>query len=177
MAYITKIRLEMNLLCTPRNIPILKLHLNAWFLGEVNHALSCLDLQDVPYLVSFKKAAYICESSACSTIAQFKFKNAGLGNRAPRPGRQRSSSCSLCQGFLDEAHIAFLCPNMEDYRSNNTDLTLFAAKCAANGFLPRLAYKLYITGMDCDRKPVSVSDYLKRGQVLGSLLKEWLRRS
>ena len=87
MAYITKIRLEMNLLHPPRTIPILKLHLNSWFLGEVNQTLSCLDLQDVPSLESFKKAVYICERQASSTIAQFKYKNAGLGNRAPRPDR------------------------------------------------------------------------------------------
>ena len=139
--------------------------------------MSCLDLQDVPYLVSFKKAAYICESSACSTIAQFKFKNAGLGNRAPRPGRQRTSSCSLCQGFLDEAHVAFLCPQMEDYRSNNTDITMFSTKCATHGFFPKLAYKLYISGLDWDRKPVSAAAYLQRGSVLGNLLAEWLRKS
>ena len=113
----------------------------------------------------------------CSSIASYKFHNAGLGNRAPRPGRPRTQLCSLCFGSLDELHVAFTCPVMEDYRNGSTDIEVFKTFCRTRGILPRLAFKMYLTGLDWKGLLIPVRDYLKRGIILKNITNEWLRRS
>lgn len=177
MAYIAKIRQKLGLLVAPPTIPFLKTHLNSWFLAHTNLVLSSLSLSCVPFLTSFSRARYVCENVGCSTIAQFKFNNASLGNRAPRAGRLRTGVCSLCAGVLSEVHVAFACPRMDAFRYEHTDIMVFQSMCAAKGILQTLAYKMYLLGKSWDGKQVSTSVYLGRGVRLQRVLTEWLRRT
>ena len=177
MAYISKVRQRVNLLAAPPTIHFLKSHLNSWFLAHTNLSLSLLSLTCVPLLTSFSRARYVCEHDGCSVLAKFKFCNAGLGNRAPRPGRQRMAVCPLCTGVLDEAHVAFICPVLDDYRQAHTDIMVFLTMCGARGVLRTLAYKMYLGGLHWNGIQVSSAVYLDRGLVLERVLSEWLHRT
>ena len=177
IAYIAKIRQKIQLLITPTSKTFIKVHLNSWFLNNTNFNLSKLCLPCISPLISFSRARYICESDACQVLASFLFSCAGLGNKAPRPGRQRTSICSLCRGSLDEAHVAFHCPAMNDYREDNTDIARFITMCHDKNIYPNLAYKWYVTGLDCNGLAVSTPDYLSRGLTLQLMVGEWLRRT
>ena len=177
ISYIAKIRQSLQLHYAPPTTSFLRLHLNTWFINKTNLEISRLDLPCVAPIESFTRSRYVVERSGCSTLASFKFANAGLGNRGPRSGRQRTSVCSLCSGCLDEVHVSFVCPLMEDYRRNNTDLVVFRTMCEAGGFLPRLAFRMYVTGLDWRNEPIPLTQYLNRGVILQNLTKEWLCRT
>ena len=177
MVYISKIRQKLDLLAAPLTSKSLQLHLNSWFLAATNLDIVRLSLPCLVPLTSFTRERYVCEGDSCTTLASFKLSNAGLGNRAPRLGRQRSTDCSLCHGHLDEAHVAFLCPHMDDYRYNHTDIMVFTSLCRTKGVFPQLAYKMYVRGLGWDRTLIPVSDYLKRGRTLQRVVDEWLRRT
>ena len=116
----------------------------------------------------------VCEHDGCSTIAGFLYNCAGLGNKCPRPGRIRTSTCALCRSTLN---VAFLCPGLDDFRNKHTDIKVFLTMCNASGTHPQLAYKWYITGMDWNKKSVPTSVYLNRGLTLKRLLDAWLQRT
>ena len=177
LSYIAKIRQELQLLYAVPTISFLKLHLNMWFLNKTDMEVSQLNLPCVAAMESFSRSSYVCEHDGCSTLACFKFGNARLGNRMPRPGRQRTSVCSLCSGCLDEVHVAFVCPVMDDYRRAHTDLVTFSTMCRARGILPRLTFKMYVTGLNWKGDPIPITQLLSRGLVLKNLTREWLSRS
>jgi hypothetical protein len=176
-SYISKIRQNLQLLYAAPTKAFLKIHLNTWFISQTNLVISCSSLPCVDQIRDFSRSSYVHEHDGCSVIVRFKFNNAGLGNRAPRSGRQRTSVCSLCAGCLDEVHVAFICPLMDDYRVGYTDISRFLIMCRAGGVLPKLAAKMYMIGLDCNKQQISTSQYLKRGLNLRNLLNEWLRRT
>lgn len=177
IVYIAKIRQKLQLLSAPPSIKFLKTHLNSWFLDRVNRDLSQLSLHCVSPIKSFTRARYVRENDGCYTLAAYLLNSAGLGNRAPRAGRQRTGHCSLCNAALTEVHVAFLCPGMDDFRYNNTDIMVFIAMCRTRGTFPSLAYKWYVTGLDWNGVAVAASVYLKRGRNLQRISDEWLRRT
>ena len=177
IAYIGKIRQKLQMLSMPPSSSLLKLQLNAWFVQKTNLEIYQLSLPYVQQISSFTRSRYVVEHQGCPTLARFLFGCAGLGNRAPRPGRNRTTRCSLCNGTLSESHVAFVCPRMDDYRSNHTDISVFIAMCRAKAILPLLAFKWYVTGLDWSGNPVSTALYLKRGHTLENLTTEWLRRT
>ena len=174
-SYISSIRQKLQLYTIPVSKSSLKLHLNAWFLNKVNELVFNSSLECIEPISAFSRQGYVCESVASSVIASFKFMNAGLGNRAPRAGRNRIQVCTLCGGLLEEVHVAFLCPSLEVYRRTNTDLSSFLRHCQHNGILTAWAAKLYFRGLDIGRNPIAASQYLKRGMVLKNILSQWLR--
>ena len=144
---------------------------------QYNLEISRLSLPCVPQMASFSRSKYVCENQGCPTIAKFLFGCAGLGNRAPRPGRNRTKICSLCKGHLNEAHVAFLCPDMDNYRYHHTDIAVFKMMCQTKQITPLLAYKWYVTGLDWNGNPVHSTVYLKRGCILENIVNEWLDRT
>ena len=177
MSYITSIRQRLQLLTLPDKAISLKPLLESWFLGQVNQDLLTLSLPCLTPITSFSRMRYVCEDIGCSTLAKYRLSNAGLGNRAPRPGRPRCTRCPLCLGTLDEVHVAFLCPSMNDYREGNTDIPVFISLCRTMGIFPSVSYRMYVRGLDCYGSAVTTSMYLKRGRTLQRLTTEWLLRS
>ena len=177
IAYIAKVRQKLQFLSMPPTFSLLKLKLNAWFTQQYNLELSRLTITNIPQMSSFSRSRYVSENQGCPTIAKFLYGCAGLGNRAPRPGRNRTTSCSLCRGPLDEAHVAFLCPGMDNYRYHNTDIAVFKTMCQTKKISPMLAYKWYVTGLDWNGNPIPTTVYLKRGHTLENLVNEWLNQT
>ena len=112
-SYIVNVLNVLDLLYAAPTLNFLKIHLNTWFLNQINLEITWLKLPCVAPIEKFTRARYVCEDDGCSSISQFKFSNASLGNRAPRIGRCRTSKCSLCSGVLDELHDAFVCPSLD----------------------------------------------------------------
>ena len=177
IAYIGKIRQKLQLLSMPPTPSLLKLKLNAWFVMQCNHEIFRLSLPCVPQISSFSRSKYVCENQGCPTLAKFLFGCAGLGNRAPRPGRSRTTTCSLCKGPLNEAHVAFLCPDMDNYRYQHTDIAVFKMMCQTKQITPLIAYKWYVTGLDWNGNPIPTTIYLNRGRILENVVNEWLNRT
>ena len=144
---------------------------------ECNREIFRLSLPCVPQISSFSRSKYVCENQGCLTLAKFLFGCAGLGNRAPRPGRSRTTTCSLCKGPLNEAHVAFLCPDMDNYRYHHTDIAVFKMMCQTKQITPLIAYKWYVTGLDWNGNPIPTTIYLKRGRILENVVNEWLNRT
>ena len=129
-------------------------------------------------LTSFSRQRYVCENVGCTPLAMFRMNNAGLGNRAPRPGRLRTEVCSLCDGLLNEFHVAFSCPGMDFFRHYHTDIAFFIAMCKTKGIFPVVAFRLYLRGLDWNLCAVSTPAFIKRGRTLQLLTTdEWLRLS
>ena len=177
MKYLASIRLKLGILVTPPSIKSSKALLNTWFLHQTNLELQRLSLPCLTPLSAYKRLGYVCENEGAATIAKFRLNNAGLGNRAPRPGRQRTTLCSLCRGTLDEFHVAFSCPCMDEFRYNNTDVMSFISLCRTKGIFPQVAFRLYLRGLDWNRNTVITKAFLKRGNTLQRILDEWLRRT
>ena len=175
IAYITRIRLKLGLLQLVPTTRNLEIHLDAWFLNNTNSLVATLDLPCVPRVEKFTRLRYVYEHDGCSSIAEFKFQNAGLGNRAPRPGRRRTNKCALCSGDLDEFHVSFICTAMEGFRKLNTDVTIFRNVCQVNNIQPRMAFKKYINGLEWNNIAVDTTQYARRGIMLSLIKKEWLR--
>ena len=93
MKYLASIRLKLGILVTPPSIKSSKALLNTWFLHQTNLELQRLSLPCLTPLSAYKRLGYVCENEGAATIAKFRLNNAGLGNRAPRPGRQRTTLC------------------------------------------------------------------------------------
>ena len=161
----------------PLSQTTLKLILNNWFINKTNEDLLSSSLPCISPLSSFSRQRYVCENGGCEPLAMFRMNNAGLGNRAPRPGRMRTVICSLCGGNLDEFHVAFSCPQMDDYRHRHTDIAYFINMCRTKGIYPIIAFRLYMRGLDWNMCAVSTTVYLKRGRTLQSLTDSWLLRT
>ena len=172
--YIASIRQKLRILAVPPSSKSLKSLLNSWFLNQTNQELSRLSLHCIPPLTSFSRMRYVCENGGCRPLAKFRLENAGLGNRAPRPGRQRTNRCALCNGSLDEFHVAVSCPNLDPYRYRHTDIAFHVAMCRTKGIFPVVAFRLYLRGLDWNLNPIPTSGFLKRGQTLQRLTDEWL---
>ena len=177
IAYITKIRQKLQLYSAPPTIHFLKLHLNLWFLNWVNDAIFNAALPYVSPVKKFARAGYVMEHDGCPTIVSYKFSNACLGNRAPRPGHHRMLLCVLCSAPLDELHVAFVCPVLDEFRYTRTDIAAYASLCRTRGILPRLSFKMYLNGLDWMGTSLPVRVLLMRGVVLKSITDEWLRRT
>ena len=177
IAYISRIRLKLGLLLLVPTSRSLEIDLKNWFVSETNAVISTLNLPCVPSVVQFSRQRYVYEHDGCSSIAEFKFQNAGLGNRAPRPGCRRTNSCPLCSVVLDEYHVAFCCTAVEKFRKRHTDIVVFRNVCQVKNIQPRLAFKKYVTGLEWNNTLVDTSHYSYRGVMLSLVKNEWLRRS
>ena len=177
MQYIASIRQKLKILAVPPSSKSLKLLLNTWFLNQTNHELSRLSLHCILPLTSFSRMRYVCENGGCTPLAMFRLNNAGLGNRAPRLGRHRTTRCSLCNGSLNEFHVAISCPHLDHYRYRHTDIAFHVAMCRTKGIFPTVAFRLYLRGLDWNLNTISTSAFLKRGQTLRRITDRWLNLS
>ena len=175
IAYITDIRIKLDLMQLVPTPHYLQLHLGTWFINETNRLIAALKLPCVAPISKFCRSDYVYEHHGCSSIAEFKFMNAGLGNRAPRLDRMRTQKCLLCFADLDEPHVAFICPGVEKFRRQKTDIVHFRTICQVHNICPRSAFKKYVNGMEWNDQLLDRPSYSKRGVMLNILKNEWLR--
>ena len=175
--YIAKIRQEVGLFNAPPSLQFLKVHLENWAVNKVNSELLTHNLPYVQPIMKFVRQNYVLEHEGCTSLAEFRLSNAGLGNRAPRVNRQRTSSCSLCQGNLSELHVAFECTRLHRFRLKHTGITRFLAMCLAGNVGASLAFKRYLLGLDWNGQPIPTSQFLERGLALRAVKERWLEMS
>ena len=175
MAYISRIRGELQLVDAPPSKKFLSIHLNCHFLNKTNRTISTQSLPNLMPVTSFARKSYVCEGYDSSVIALMKLSNAGLGNRAPRIGRSRATTCTLCHQILNEAHVAFSCSFLEEFRQQHTDISTFKSMCKVRGIYPTLAFKWYVNGLHWDGSQVTTTVYKNRGRVLAKVRDNWLQ--
>ena len=148
-----------------------------YFVRMTNSSLSALSL---PWLIPVKKIArqiYVQESTASSTLSQFRYNIAPIGNRYPRVGKVTTQhDCPLCpcQTKNTVAHLAMFCSSIEKIRKEQTEISLFRNTCLRKGFSEEHTFKLFVNGYDWNENPVEANEFLDRGRELKVLLDSWL---
>ena len=161
----------------PPSMKILQTHISDWFLDCTNDKINNLTLPSIHPVVSLSRSHYVCESYYSTVITEFKFSNAGLGNREPRLGYPRLTMCPLCpQQFPNtEFHLVMQCGSVADLRST-TNVTSFINICKLKGVSSQLTYDLFVNGLDSDKNQVFSVCYIERGRCLFDLRALWLSR-
>ena len=175
MSYMYSIRSELGVY-TASHIPAFwKMKTSQYFLDKCNAALATYDYVD--RMTSFMRLKYVCENDLSSVITKFKFDNADLGNKAPRPGYSRKPFCPLCPTLHKTScfHILFICSSVSGPRAT-TGIQSFITLLTLKGVSLEDAFKMFVNGLDSDKKPVSVSAYLERARCMTDMRTEWLSR-
>ena len=117
------------------------------------------------------------EGEASSTIAKFRFGNAGLGNRFPWPGHvMKQTSCPLCPSMTknSELHLTFFCIAVGNLRRQKTSIPSFQLMCQAEGMNDEEMFSLFVNGQDSKGSFVETKVFLARGHDMMVLLEAWL---
>ena len=176
IAYIARIRGYVGLERLPPTDKYLRLHLKAWWIRNVNAQLQDLHTTEfVDPVKDFKREAYVYEHGGCSVLAQFKLGAAGLGNTAPRRGHPRVKVCPVCGGQLDERHVALVCPGLEEFRREETELTFFRNLCRRKNMTEKETYRRLMNGYDWNGNKVQRAELAQRGGWLRNLKNLWLQ--
>ena len=177
VAYILSVRSRLGLYEMPMCSGKLLKFTSDYFVRMTNSSLSALSL---PWLIPVKKIArqiYVQESTASSTLSQFRYNIAPIGNRYPRVGKVTTQhDCPLCpcQTKNTVAHLAMFCSSIEKIRKEQTEISLFRNTCLRKGFSEEHTFKLFVNGYDWNENPVEANEFLDRGRELKVLLDSWL---
>ena len=176
-SYICKIRCSLKMFDVPASMMILQSQISDWFLDSTNDKIISLSLPSIRPIVSLTRLQYVCESDYSSVISEFKFSNAGLGNREPRLGYHRMTVCPLCpQQFPNtEFHLVMQCSSVANLRST-TKIISFINNCKLKGLSSKVTYDLFINGFDSDKTQITVGCYIERGRCLHDLREFWLSK-
>ena len=177
LEYICKLRSELNMPVIPLSMHVFYKLVNDHFVDLTNRQVGLSKTTCVNPITKFSRCKYVMEGEPSSMVAKFKFGNAGLGNRFPRPGHLVTQTCCpLCPTMTlnTEAHLTFFCFAVEAVRKQQTSFASFRNMCQAKGYSDDKMFNLFINGMDCNGNPVSVEVLLVRGQDLQVLTKAWL---
>ena len=114
-----------------------------------------------------------------------------LGHKAPRPGRARLYWCPACwtsvgptlfKAFnftsdpffnVKPRHVLESCPAV-NLKREELGIKAFLDGCLQAGRSMATAFKLFILGLDEDRKKVDLETHMKRGASLHELTEAWL---
>ena len=175
MSYIYSLRSELGVY-TASHIPSFwKLKTSQYFLDKCNAALA--NYCYVAKMTNFSRLKYVCENDLSSIITKFKYDNADLGNKTPRPGYSRKLFCPLCPTPHKTScfHILFVCSSVSVPRAT-TGIQSFITVLTLKGVSLEDAFMIFVNGLDSDRKAVSMSSYLERARCMNDMRSEWLSR-
>ena len=168
-------RTELGIFNAPSNQRIWKNISSEHFLAKCNSVVSTH--QWVRPLKTLARAGYVCENDLSSVITEFKFDNAGLGNKAPRVGYPRKPFCPLCPVKYpnSEFHLLFTCGSVSQLRQD-TGIMSFINICLLKEISLETAYTLYVNGEDFNENPVTFTSYLERGKCMDDMRQLWLSK-
>ena len=128
-------------------------------------------------MTKFSRKGYVCESKWSTTIAEFKYKNEGLGNKQPRTGRPRQAHCPLCLPVQPNngLHLLFYCASMTKLRTE-TGITRFVTMSGLKGYSMETIYSMYVNGQDSNKEYITKSEYLERGKCMHDMRNGWLAK-
>ena len=175
MAHMYTIRAELGVFTAYRS-PSNWLNISSsHFLNISNAALtrySCVD-----ELSTFSRSRYVCENELSSMITKFKFDHADLGNKAPRPGYNRKPFCPLCPVLQRTScfHLLFVCHSLAPLRVT-TGIQSFINSTSINGISLESAFKMFVNGLDSNKKPVAIETYFERAKCMTDMRLEWLSK-
>ena len=176
LAYIYKLRSTVSLFSEPPNKHYLRQHLYHWALSMTNSSLLSHHLPGLVPLASFKRQHYVFAHDHLSTLASFRLSNAGLGNICPLPGRERFSACPRCLVPVPctEEHVLFDCASIQGVRIV-TGLALFKTLAVVRGLSTAEMFQIFVRGLDLQKKPIAIAEYLERGAAITEMRNAWLK--
>ena len=175
LEYISSLRSKLGIFQAPSSPRIWKGLSYEHFICQANVAIAKLDW--IKPLVSFSRLPYVIENELSSVITEFKFGSEGLGNKQPRPGRPRKPFCPVCpvRELNCGIHLLFSCSSLSVLRAD-TGITSFMNMCSVSGYTMKETYDMFVNGLDCNKKKVSLSSYLERGKCMNDLRKLWFSK-
>ena len=179
ISYIANIRSKLGLYEMPMTVRRLVKFMKEYFVNTTNEALSSLSLPWLPPIKTFKRVPYVQEGVASTTLTQFRYNVAPIGNKYPRGGKVSTQhNCPLCLSPKQNtvAHLALFCPSIEIVRREQTSLSSFRNICIFKGFSEEHTFELLINGLDWNENPVVPEDFLRTGQELKNLMDCWLAK-
>ena len=81
----------------------------------------------------------------------------------------------MCDGRLDEKHVALICPGLEQFRSEETELSFFRNLCRRRLMTEKETYRRLVNGFDWNGLKVNRTELAQRGGWLRKLKSLWLQ--
>ena len=175
LAYILRVRMEVGMVQHLPTKKLIQLHLTGYFTEVTNTAVSCLNLPALHPRTAWRPQEYVCELGEAGTIARVKLACVGLGNKAPRPGKERIKYCPLCWPatvVLSEKHVLVSCPSVLRVR-RESGLSSVLGQLLLEGLSEDNAYSHYVTGLDSVGRKVAKQLHLQRGLAMGEVIEAW----
>ena len=179
ISHIHDIRSRLGMFSMPMKNKRLIQFTNNFFVDSTNNALAALSLPWLSPIKAFRRRAYVQESQSSTTLAQFRYNVAPIGNKYPRVGSlavQRDCPLCPCRTANTVSHLALFCPYVERVRKEQTTISSFRNTCILKGFSEDYTFWLFINGYDWNENPVLASCFLERGNELNILMDSWLSR-
>ena len=117
------------------------------------------------------------ENELSAVITEFKFDNAGLGNKAPRVGYPRKLFCPVCptHHLVSSFHVLFVCSSLARLRMES-GIQSFINSCTLKNISLEAAYGLFVYGEDCDGKEIQLMSYFERAKCMKDMRQLWLSK-
>ena len=179
ISHIQGIRSRLKMFGMPMKNYRLHRFTNSYFVDSTNKALAALSLPWLSPIKAFRRKIYVQESKSSTTLAQFRYNVAPIGNKYPRVGSLSVQRyCPLCPNSTANtvSHLAMFCPYVELVRKEQTSISSFRNTCILKGFSEDYSFWLYINGYDWNENPVLAGSFLERGEELNTLMESWLSR-
>ena len=129
-------------------------------------------------LDGFERLAYVSESKWSTIISEFRLGCEGLGNKQPLEHHTRKPWCPVCPQLHqpnDGHHLLFICSSLAALR-RTTGIASFMTSCTLKSLGSLEAYSLFISGLNCHRKPIGISDYYERARCMRDMRELWLSK-
>ena len=177
--YICDIRKMLGLFELPMKQNVLLSLIEKQFVKFTNKSLGPLSLPSVLPITKFCRKTYVQEGANSEMIANFRFNMVRIGRKYPRFGKVATNRyCPLCPQNVENTpeHVAFFCPEVENVRKEQTEISFFRNLCMRKGYSEYETYSMYLNGLDWNENPVELKDYLNRGAELDRVLSAWLSK-
>ena len=173
LLHISAMRATMGLYSASPKAGQVRAKIRDYFLASVNSTVSSLPW--IMPLKNFSRAFYVCEDVLSTIITEFRFDCAGLGDKQPRFGHVRKPFCPVCPYNVPNTglHLLFSCGSLSRLRQE-TGIQSYVNLCLRLGFTMDETYRLFVTGCDWNKNPISKSDYLERGKCMRDIRDLWL---
>lgn len=175
MSYICSLRTELGIFVSTHLPSFWKPKSSEYFLAKCNLTLS--GYQWMRPLETLSRARYVSENELSAVITEFKFDNAGLGNKAPRVGYPRKLFCPVCptHHLTSSFHVLFVCSSVVRLRIES-GIQTFINSCTLKNITLEAAYGLFVYGEDCNGKQILLKSYFERAKCMKDMRQLWLSK-
>ena len=176
LTYISDVRSKLGIFSAPFQPVLWKRLSYKYFLSITNTKIS--PNWWLKPLEGFEKLHYVSESKWSTIISEFRLGCEGLGNKQPIKHHIRTQWCPVCPHLYqpnDGHHLLFVCSSLTVLR-RATGIASFMTSCTLKNISSEVAYSLFISGLDCQENPISISAFYERARCMHDMRELWLSK-